>query len=582
MAGTRRRGAGSVVVAVAALVAIGVMVPTATAAGAAANGPQPVPPGVGRPPAGSGINTAAAYANPDCDPNAATFGRINFVFAGFGPICTPRWPEGRNNGGATYPGVTRDKILVITVVPNDAQVAATPRQGGPMNLATGQPGTVPDAMSDTLTAYQHVFEGPYTYGRKIDQEFVVSTGDDEAAQRADAVTIIAKKPFVVIDATTTSLDVLDTALAAAKIPVFSLNATVSETLKQDPYRWGQTDPTSGTINSAEFIGKQLQGKSAAYAGDEGMHSKKRVFGLIRNDKIEEDFFNKTLVKYGVKIAPGATVDYTGTTSAVGDPVVAQEMAPTAIGKLKAAGVTSVILLADAAVVTALTKQATAQDYHPEWIYSGQNIDLPLLARSYDQDQWAHAFGISNVSPGTATPAAPNSVPSVVSWYWGPSKGTTGATYGNAIGWLMSGIQYAGPRLTPQTLKQGFFAVPATGGSASDDPTLANRGTRSGYGRTNGLPYEEFMRGNKDFTASWWDKDTMGPSILGFPGGQGTLWYLNDAKRYYAGHWPTKQLTLFEKSGALYQFDAPTAPPTVLPCSGCPSATGVGTPGAAAS
>ncbi len=578
MEGTRKRGARIVVVVVAAVVAIGVLVPAVPAGAGSA---QPTPPGVGKPPAGSGINTAAAYSNPDCDPDVATYGRISFVFSGFGPVCTPKWPEGKNNGGATYQGVTKDTISVITVVPNDAQVAASPAQGRPMNFATGQSGTVQDAMSDALTAYKHVFEGPYTYGRAIDMEYVVSTGDDEAAQRADAVTIKAKKPFVVIDATSTSLDILDTEIAAAKIPVFSLNATVSGTLKQDPYRWGQTDPTAGTMNGAEFIGKQLQGKNAEYAGDEAMHSKKRVFGLIHNEVIEEDFFNKTLAKYGVKIAPGATVDYAGITSAIGDPTVAQEIAPTAITKLKAAGVTSIILLADAAMATALTKQATAQDYHPEWVFSGQNIDLALLARSYDQDQWAHAFGISNVPPGTATPAAPNSIPSLISWYWGPSKGTSGIAYGNAVGWLVSGITYAGPKLTPQTLKQGFFAIPAAGGSASDDPTLQNRGTRSGYGHTNGLPYEEFMRGNKDFTAAWWDKDTMGPSQLGFPGGQGTLWYLNDAKRYYAGHWPTKKLKLFDKSAAIYQFDAPTAPPTVLPCTGCPSETGVGTPGAAA-
>jgi hypothetical protein len=81
-----------------------------------------------------------------------------------------------------------------------------------------------------------------------------------------------------------------------------------------------------------------------------------------------------------------------------------------------------------------------------------------------------------------------------------------------------------------------------------------------------------MRGNKDFTASWWDPDTDGPPILGFPGGKGTLWYLDDAKRFYAGHWPTKPLEFFDTSKAMYQFDAPLAPPEVVPCEGCPSAT----------
>lgn len=537
-------------------------------------------PGTGKPPAGSGIDTRAAYANPRCNRDGGPYGRMGLVTTLTGPVCLPEW-KGKDNGGATYQGVTQDSVKVVAIVPNDQQRATLPRQGLPTNYATGEPGTVQDALADVLAAYEHVFGGTYTYGRDVDLEFVVSTGDDEAAQRADAVTVKAKKPFVVIDATASSLPVFDTAIAAAKIPVFSLNATVDETLELAPYRWGQTDPAAGMINGAEFIGKQVAGKKAQYAGDPAMHGQTRKLGLVRSDIFDIHRFNETLAKYRVKIAPGATISYPGTTSTLGDPAVAQEQAPVIVTKLKEAGVTTVVLLADSAMVGALTRQATAQDYRPEWVYSGaQNIDLPLLARGYDQDQWAHAFGISNVPPGA--PITPTTVPNVIQWYWGPGKGTFGISYTNAIEWLMSGIMYAGPKLTPKTLEQGFFAIPAQGGSASHDPALANRGTRSGYGRTNGLPYKEYMRGNKDFTASWWDPDTDGPPMLGFPGGKGTLWYLDDAKRYYAGTWPTKPLPLFDMSKAITGFDAPLRLPEVLPCEGCPSQTVQGQPSSSAS
>jgi hypothetical protein len=567
------------VVAVAAALAIGALVPMATA-GAASGGAHPVPEGAGKPPAGTGMNTAAAYANPDCNEDSGPYGSMGFVIDALGPVCLVPWKEGKNNGGATYRGVTKDKVKVVAIVPNEQQFAALPTQGRPTNYATGTTGTVEDAIADGLAPYEHVFGGTYTYGRDIEIEFVKSSGDDEAAQRADAVTVKAMKPFIVLDTTASSLDVFDTEIAAAKIPVYALNATVEGTTKQAPYRWGQTDQVAGAMNGAEFIGKQLAGKKAEHAGDPGFQTQTRKFGVVRSDVIEFDFFEKTLKKYGGKLTPGATIVYPGTTSTLGDPTVAQEQAPVAVTKLKAAGITSVILLADTAMVGAMLKQATANDYHPEWIYSGtQNIDLPLLARRYeDQEQWSHSFGLSNVPPGS--PTAPTTIPNSVQWYWGPGKGTFGISYVTAIGWLATGIMYAGPNLTPQTLKQGFFAIPATGGSASDDPDLQNRGVRGGYGRTNGLPYEEYMRTNKDFTASWWDPDTEGPPILGFPGGPGTLWYLNDAKRYYAGHWPTKPLTFFDKSNAIYQFDAPTETPTVLPCTGCPSETGEGTPGAA--
>ena len=93
----------------------------------------------------------------------------------------------------------------------------------------------------------------------------------------------------------------------------------------------------------------------------------------------------------------------------------------------------------------------------------------------------------------------------------------------------------GPKLTQQTaLKQGSPAIPpAQGGSASTNPEpRADRGCAvRGYGRANGLPYEEYIRGNKDFAATWWDPDTDGPPTLGFPGGHGIpCWYVNDARR----------------------------------------------------
>ncbi len=573
------RSGGTCLLRVAVLVAACAVALHATSAGAA-----PRAPGTGKPPAGSGINTPAAYANPDCNQDAGPYGRIGFVFEQAGPVCLPEW-KGKNNGGATYQGVTKDSVKVVALVPNEQQMAAVDSRQRPINYATGGEGTVQDALSDNLAAYEHAFGGTYTYGRDIELEFVTSTGNDEAAQRADAVAVKAKKPFVVLDNVTTALDVFDAAMVVAKIPVFSLYVTVDQTLKQAPYRWGQQDTTAGSMNAAEFVGKQLAGKKAQYAGDPALQDQTRKFGLVISDVLDISYFNDALEKYGAKLAPGATITYPGTTSTTGDPAVSQEHAPIAITKLKSAGVTSIILLSDGGMTGELTKQATAQDYHPEWIYAGSfNIDFPVLARAfYDQDQWAHAFGLSNVWPGSPTPAAgAPTIPTAIQWYWGPNKGTFQITYSNAIGWLMSGIMYAGPKLTPQTLKQGFFAIPAGGGSASYDPALANRGARSGYGHTNGLPYEEYTRGNKDFAVSWWDKDTDGPPSLGFPGGKGTLWYPDDAKRYYGGHWPTKPIKFFDKSNSINQFDAPTELPEILPCTGCPSETGQGEPAASTS
>jgi hypothetical protein len=172
-------------------------------------------PGTGAPPAGSGINTAVAFANPDCVADAGPYGRMGLVTVDIGPVCLPPW-KGGDNGGSTYQGVTEDTIRVVALVPNEQQ--ATELVQRPVNYATpGTPGTVQDALSDALAGYEHAFGGTYTYGRAIELEFVVSSGDDEVAQRADALVVKARKPFAVLDHGARNLPVFDTEMVAAKI-----------------------------------------------------------------------------------------------------------------------------------------------------------------------------------------------------------------------------------------------------------------------------------------------------------------------------------------------------------------------------
>jgi hypothetical protein len=139
----------------------------------------------------------------------------------------------------------------------------------------------------------------------------------------------------------------------------------------------------------------------------------------------------------------------------------------------------------------------------------------------------------------------------VQWYWGRGNGTANVqTTATVANWLMSGIMYAGPKLTPQTFKQGYFAIPAAGGAADDDPYSV----QYGYGRTAGLPYDEYLRGTQDYTVVWWDPDTQGSAATAGGAPQpGTYWWLDGAQRYAAGRWPTKALKFFDKSSATYQF-----------------------------
>ena len=122
------------VVGVAVLVTVAALVPTASA-GAAGRAP-----GTGKPPAGTGINTPAVFANPLCDKTQGPYGKLDFVIKGGapdkggGPICVAVW-KGKNNGGATYQGVTKDSVEVVALVPNEQQSAAMALK--PTNNANG-------------------------------------------------------------------------------------------------------------------------------------------------------------------------------------------------------------------------------------------------------------------------------------------------------------------------------------------------------------------------------------------------------------------------------------------------------------
>ena len=50
-----------------------------------------------------------------------------------------------------------------------------------------------------------------------------------------------------------------------------------------------------------------------------------------------------------------------------------------------------------------TKEATAQEYFPEWVVSASTlVDVSAFARTYDQEQWKHAFGVTQLAARTPT------------------------------------------------------------------------------------------------------------------------------------------------------------------------------------
>ena len=139
----------------------------------AAAAPKVTGPGTGPQPKGLGLGSAAALAQKSCTEN----GHTSFNIVGGGPFCVNPWPAGKNNGGATAPGVTAKEVKVVAYIPNEQQVASASGAALPKNQATGATAKIPD----TITDYQKVYD--YAAGAAGDLPTVGAHAEDRDRRR---------------------------------------------------------------------------------------------------------------------------------------------------------------------------------------------------------------------------------------------------------------------------------------------------------------------------------------------------------------------------------------------------------------
>jgi hypothetical protein len=549
--------------------ALGIMVVTALAVASAALGG-----GVASAAAGStskfdpGINSPAALANPSCD---ATRKQIKFNYFA-APSCVKPWKDGDDNGGATAQGVTAKAIKVVVLqnspVPDPPKVSAN----FVLDQTTGKTGSPIDAVMDYEAVYRHSYE---TWGRTVEYEFVQSSGSDETAQRADAIGVAQKKPFAVLD-----IAQLEGSSGGGPIFTRTLQDRGVPIVIPAPPSSPQNPYIPYLLPNAEFIGKALVGRKAVYAGQDDMKTKTRTFAVVTQGAalgtaaMDVNIFKRELAKYGGKTIldlqydPGTSDDERSTK--------AQEQAPTLASKLKASGATTVVLFVDPrAMLPALLKQMTSQQYFPENLITTFGFqDIAFYGRIMDQDQWKHAFGLTWFEPFVQGYTDP--IKASFEWYWGKTQGTFCTCAFSLVGPLHAGIHLAGPKLTVKSFRAGVLQSPPRGGYFSDSvTTLESKPVPPGTPATRG------------YSLAWWDPSINGPTQLQGVMGQGVTQYLDGGKRYVYGKFPTfakgKQPRFFDSSVSIYQLDA--VPPKdvlpVYPCENCPINGGGSAPSHAA-
>ena len=219
------------------------------------------------------------------------------------------------------------------------------------------------------------------------------------------------------------------------------------------------------VNAAGIVGRELAGRPARWAGESSLQKTPRKFGVVYQagpGGFPISVFNKELSSHHVSAVEES---YTPPVNLASEASVDEQLAPTLVSKLKLDGVTTVVLFLDGTMNDAITNAAANQDYIPEWMITGYDVnDLDLYQKNNNQEEWAHAFGTGYLPPyvvngGTA-------FIELFDWYWGKNEGTQDAGTASDIYPLDAGIQLAGPDLTVKSFEKAIATMPPTGGAAS--------------------------------------------------------------------------------------------------------------------
>jgi len=509
---------------------------TATVAGTAASDPE------------AGIPDGAVAGGPTagCRPDDGRQAGISRYM----PPCVDVFTG--DNGGETATGVNADEIRVVRYVNyGDAATRAAASA-----LSTQVIPSQKDWEQEAAALIRYFNLHYETYGREVVTVTVEATGTDDQSARSDAVRIDEEIGAFAVFPGTGGADTpaFVEELAARHIPCIGCTLGLARSFyeRTKGYVFAYAPPLEEIYTQmAEYMAKRLAGKPAKWAGDPALAVRERQFGFLwianafpgggppqPGEREARDFFVDELGRYGLGFA--RDVGY------VFDIARTQEQATNMIVQMKTAGVTTVVWHGDPLTLTIFTREATKQTYFPEWLLApGYASDTTVFGRVYDQAQWRHAFGLSTfwVSPSDASGqpgyreyhhARPDSPPE-------EGKKATVVLH-PTLELLFTGIQMAGPNLTPETFRDGMYRYPETGG-------------------LNVAPLRYFRPDSpmaiKDLVEIFYDPGRIGPDEAGNQG-LGMQVYAENGARHTPGSWPTGDPRVFTDDGAITTTDDPPA------------------------
>ena len=416
------------------------------------------------------------------------------------PPCVPYWVG--HNGGATSKGVSANQITVVTT-----QTCKC------------------DDMRQMVTFLNKRFE---LYGRQIVLQYDSDQGTSPAQQRATADSESQNiQPFAATNSNDGGgIDYADQLAHDGVISTFVRPYLPESYLSAHrPYIWSYPmafDTLERTY--ATWICDRLKGGNAVHAGA-ALAGKPRVYGLVFTTEavdipISPQLLKDSLASCGVQLAVVATPQNqtagTGQGTANDAAVVTQ---------LSSAHVTTVICLCEHSDLQAMGQAADQQIYFPEWVtttYILNDQNVAEIKQGPPPDQLAHLFGLTVLPmqrlfqdhPSTwadpSTPYASDLIEDVRDY-----------EYHNLL-LIASGIQMAGPNLTPTNFEAGLQKA------AFPNPDTGIHAGHVGFG---GGSHAMTV----DAAEFWWSNTEHGPYA---DEGAGTFCYVDHGARHsLADPWP---------------------------------------------
>jgi hypothetical protein len=484
---------------------------------------------------------------PECDTSR---GRVAVPLS-YAPPCVEPW-NGGDNGGATSPGVTADTITVAVyqAQPDLLEQTFFEESGSDESLETELV---------TNQQYADFFGAHYeTYGRTIRLVPVKASGppDDDVTAKADAIRVATEVgAFASWGGPGQTAAYADELAARGVLCVGDCVLAQPDSFLQSraPHIWPTlASPEQAAEHWAAFVGKELAGGRAQYAGDPELHDQRRRFGIVRYDDEPGTFdrsfrrFDELLDRSGVRVATQLPYQL--------DLARAQETARTVVAALQDNDVTSVILAGDPVFPLFLTAEATAQGYFPEWVVMGYAFtDTAVFGRTYDPEQMKHAFGVS-LLPVRQSDAV-DELAQILVWQSGrPPAASTFRVLVQAPLIFFTGVHLAGPDLTPDSFRAGLFRYPSAADTRAPFLHLS-------WGDHEIWPSTDYTGGD-DATVIFWDPDAVGPDEVGNVD-RGLWRYAREGRRYLPDDWPDGDVGLFNRRRSvaiLEELPSGDAPP----------------------